>query len=64
MERHARPQLRLRLQRTVEGLSVAAVTYQVAGLIGYVAKALADAGLSIEPEVRGGSFVPLAVVLL
>ncbi|TIV89776.1 MAG: DUF3422 domain-containing protein, partial [Mesorhizobium sp.] len=33
-----RARLQLRLQQTVEGLSVAAVSYYVVGLIGYVAK--------------------------
>ena len=36
MERRAR--LQLRLQQTVEGLSVAAVSYYAVGLAGYVAK--------------------------
>ncbi len=33
-----RARLQLRLQQTVEGLSVAAVSYYVVGLIGYLAK--------------------------
>ncbi len=36
-----RAQLQLRLQRTVEGLSVAAITYYIVGLVGYVWKPLA-----------------------
>ena len=39
MNRRAR--LQLRLQRTVEGLSVAAITYYIVGLVGYVWKPLA-----------------------
>ncbi len=35
-----RAQMQLRLQQTVEGLSVVAITYYVLGLIGYAAKAL------------------------
>lgn len=35
-----RAQLQLRLQQTVEGLSVVAISYYVVGLVGYVAKAL------------------------
>ena len=35
-----RAKLQLRLQETVEGLSVAAVTYYVVGLVGYAAKGL------------------------
>ena len=33
-----RAQQQLKLQETVEGLSIAAVTYYVVGLVGYVAK--------------------------
>ncbi|WP_349359569.1 DUF3422 domain-containing protein [Stappia sp.] len=40
MNRRAR--LQLRLQQTVEGLSVAAVSYYVVGLFAYLAKALTD----------------------
>ena len=35
-----RAQAQLRLQQTVEGLSVAAITYYIVGLIGYAAKGL------------------------
>jgi uncharacterized membrane-anchored protein len=41
----------LRLQLTVEGLSVAAVTYYIVGLVGYVAKALKSAGWTLNPDV-------------
>ena len=40
-----RTRLQLRMQQTVEGLSVAAVSYYVLGLIGYLFKGLKDAGL-------------------
>jgi uncharacterized membrane-anchored protein len=45
-----RTRMQLRLQATVEGLSVAAISYYVVGLFGYVVKA-ADYGgvLRIEP---------------
>ena len=36
---NARTRLQLRLQTTVEGLSVAAITYYVVGLFGYLVKA-------------------------
>ena len=62
MDRRAR--IQLRLQQTVEGLSVAAITYYVVGLVGYAAKALKSAGLSrVEPDVAVGVAVP-AVALL
>ncbi|MGA1287850.1 MAG: DUF3422 family protein, partial [Rubrivivax sp.] len=64
MDRRAR--LQLRLQQTVEGLSVAAIAYYVAGLIGYGAKALEAAGLPLDPNLATGlsvPFVALAVYL-
>lgn len=58
-----RAQLQLRLQQTVEGLSVAAISYYVVGLVGYVAKAAKSAGvLPIEPDLAVGASVP-AVLL-
>ena len=42
---NARTRLQLRLQATVEGLSVAAISYYVVGLFGYVVKGAHDAGL-------------------
>jgi uncharacterized membrane-anchored protein len=65
MDRRAR--LQLRLQQTVEGLSVAAICYYVAGLFGYLAKAAAKAGLPISPDIAVGLALPLiglAIVLM
>jgi uncharacterized membrane-anchored protein len=42
MNRRAR--LQMRLQRTVTGLSIAALTYYLTGLTGYIAKGVEDAG--------------------
>lgn len=41
-----RTRLQLRMQHTVEGLSVAAVSYYVLGLFGYLFKGIKDAGLT------------------
>lgn len=60
-----RARLQLRLQETVEGLSVAAVSYYVVGLIGYLAKGSASLlGRSVEPELVTAAAVPLAVLLV
>jgi uncharacterized membrane-anchored protein len=59
MERRAR--LQLRLQQTVEGLSVAAIVYYVAGLLGYLAKAAKAAGVPINPDLAVGAAIPLTV---
>jgi uncharacterized membrane-anchored protein len=58
-----RTRLQLRLQQTVEGLSVAAISYYVVGLFGYLAKAAKEAGLvKLDPNAATGFFVPLAVL--
>ncbi|RAI37501.1 DUF3422 family protein [Rhodoplanes roseus] len=54
-----RAKLQLQLQSTVEGLSVAAVTYYVVGLIGYLAKGASTAGLPISPEIAMGASIPV-----
>ena len=51
--------LQLRLQQTVEWLSVAAVTYYAASLVGYLCKALKAAGVAINPDVAVGISIPL-----
>jgi uncharacterized membrane-anchored protein len=62
MERRAR--LQLRLQQTVEGLSVAAITYYVVGLVAYCAKALHAAGLPLKSDLVAGVAIPVVVVLV
>lgn len=62
MNRRAR--LQLRMQETVEGLSVAAITYYVVGLVGYVAKALEATGARIEPAIVTGIAIPVVAVLV
>jgi uncharacterized membrane-anchored protein len=52
--------LQLRLQETVEGLSIAAITYYLVGLMGYGGKALKAAGLHLNPDVVTGVSVPVA----
>ena len=54
--------LQLRLQTTVEGLSIAAISYYVVSLILYAGKAGKAAGLPINPEILAGSMIP-AVLL-
>ena len=59
-----RAKLQLRLQQTVEGLSVAAITYYAAGLTGYLAKAGKSLGLPVDPDVAVGLAIPLIAVAL
>ncbi len=60
-----RARLQLRLQETVEGLSVAAITYYVSGLIGYLAKAAKASGVShVEPDLVTGAAIPVVALLV
>jgi uncharacterized membrane-anchored protein len=55
-------QLQLRLQTTVEGLSIAAISYYVISLVLYLGKAAKAAGAPVNPEILAGGMIP--VVLL
>lgn len=59
-----RARLQLRLQQTVEGLSVAAVSYYVVGLIGYLAKGASVFGHAFAPEIITAASVPIAILLV
>jgi uncharacterized membrane-anchored protein len=59
-----RAKLQLRLQQTVEGLSVAAITYYVAGLMSLMFKALSAAGLKVNVELATGLSIPVIVLLV
>ena len=59
MDRRAR--LQLRLQETVEGLSVIAIGYYGVGLVGYVLKGLEKGGLPLDYSRAMGIAVPLVV---
>ncbi len=54
-------ELQLRLQSTVEGLSIAAISYYVISLMLYGAKALKTAGVPIHPEMAAGASVPVVL---
>lgn len=59
-----RTRLQLRLQTTVEGLSVAAVSYYVVGLFGYLAKGLHDEGVPVNVSFATALFVPIAMLAI
>lgn len=55
-----RAKLQLRLQQTVEGLSIAAVSYYLVGLIGYGLNAIRKSGLEFDVTIAEGlSIVPV-----
>jgi uncharacterized membrane-anchored protein len=57
MNRRAKAQLRL--QATVEGLSVAAVTYYVVGLVGILAEGVAGLGVAVDKTLVMGISIPV-----
>jgi uncharacterized membrane-anchored protein len=59
-----RAELQLRLQETVEGLSVGVLTYYAVGLLGYLLKAGKAAGLHLEVELLTGLAIPLVALLV
>ena len=54
-------ELQLRLQTTVEGLSIAAISYYVVSLLLYVVKAVKAAGVPLNVEVVTGALIPLVL---
>ena len=54
-------EMQLRLQSTVEGLSIAAISYYVISLILYLGKAGKAAGLPLNPEMLAGALIPLVL---
>ncbi|MDE2615878.1 MAG: DUF3422 domain-containing protein [Burkholderiales bacterium] len=54
-------ELQLRLQSTVEGLSIAAISYYVVSLLLYGAKAAKAAGAPLNPEIAVGALIPLVL---
>src|SRR5699024_9071164 len=59
-----RAELQLHLQETVEGLSVAAITYYVVGLLGYLIRAAKAAALPINPDLIIGISIPIVAALV
>ncbi|GAP33905.1 DUF3422 family protein [Piscinibacter sakaiensis] len=53
--------MQLRLQSTVEGLSIAAISYYVISLLLYGAKSAKAAGLPLNPELAVGLLIPLVL---
>jgi len=55
---NARQDLQLKLQSTVEGLSVAAITYYIVGLVAYLAKGAEKVGWPVAPEITAALAIP------
>jgi uncharacterized membrane-anchored protein len=61
MNRRAKAQLKL--QQTVEGLSIAAITYYVVGLIGYLVKGIKALGWNVNYELAMALSIPVVAGL-
>ena len=59
-----RAKLQLRLQQTVEGLSVAAITYYITGLVGYAVKAVKAAGVHLDTDLVIGGSIPVIAAIV
>jgi uncharacterized membrane-anchored protein len=59
-----RADLQLRLQQTVEGLSVAAITYYIVGLIGYAARGAKSAGVNLNPDIVMSASIPAVILFV
>ena len=57
MDRRAK--LQLRLQQTVEGLSLVILTYYGVGLVNVLSKGAKDLGLPLSPEIIAAASIPL-----
>lgn len=57
----SRAHAQLRLQETVEGLSVVAISYYGVGILGYAAKALKGMGVPLNPDLVTGIGIPVVL---
>ena len=54
--------LQLQLQSAVEGLSVAAITYYIVGLVSYLAKGAKPLGWPVSPETTAAAAIPVVAL--
>jgi uncharacterized membrane-anchored protein len=57
-----RAKMQFKMQQTVEGISIVAITYYATGLIGSVSKALRAAGWPVNPELAVGAAIPFVMI--
>ena len=56
-----RASMQLRMQETVEGLSVVVLSYYLLGIVGYGLKAAKSAGIAVNVELGIGIAIPVVV---
>ena len=59
-----RGKLQMRLQETVEGLSIAAISYYMVSLVKIMVGAAYSAGLPVDKDLITGLSVPVVVALV
>ena len=59
-----RAELQLQLQQTVEGLSVAAISYYLMGLIKFILEGLGEVRHTLNPTLMTGLLAPLVVLIV
>lgn len=59
-----RADIQLRLQETVEGLSVVAISYYLIGLVSYLAKGVKGLGVPINPDAAVAIAVPVVLAIV
>ncbi len=59
-----RAMLQLRMQETVEGLSVVAITYYLVGLVSYALKGLKATGVPVDSNIGAGIAVPVIALMV
>jgi uncharacterized membrane-anchored protein len=59
-----RANLQLRLQQSVEGFSIFAITYYAVGLLGYLLKSGKNLGLKLDPDLLTGLSAPVVLAIV
>ncbi len=59
-----RSKIQLMMQHTVEGLSVAAISYYMVGLLKYLIEALYNSGVNIDKSLTVGISVPVVILVV
>ncbi|WP_262964817.1 DUF3422 family protein [Methylobacter psychrophilus] len=59
-----RAKMQLRMQQMVEGISIVAITYYLAGLIGKIAEAFNILGWEVNPELIEGISIPFILIII
>jgi len=59
-----RAKMQLRMQQMVEGISMVAITYYAASIIGKITEALHVLGLKVNPELIEGVSIPFIFIII